>query len=53
MVAVARTLVAAIIAGMAGLFFDARSERRSLAARIDQQGAEMRSEIGGVRAEIA
>ncbi len=36
MVAVAWTLVAVIIAGMAGFFFDARSERRSLAAKIDQ-----------------
>jgi len=59
MVAVVWTLVAVIIAGMAGFFFDARSDRRDLKksleqmnTKIDQQGAETRAEIAELRAVV-
>ncbi len=52
MVAVAWTLVALIIVGLAGFFFDARTERRSIKTTIDQMRVELRSEITNVKTEL-
>jgi peptidoglycan hydrolase CwlO-like protein len=52
LVVVAWTLVAVILAGMAGFFFDARTERRSIKTTIDQMRVELRSEITNVKMEL-
>ncbi len=52
MVAVAWTLVAIILAGLAGFFFDARTERRSIKTTIDQMRVELSTEITNVKTEL-
>ncbi len=52
MVAVAWTLDAIILAGLAGFFFDARTERRSIKTTIDQMRVELKADIHAQTARI-